>query len=134
MDARRAWSAAPQGRPMAPIMADLMVLAKLATPVVIARLGIMAMGLTDALVVGRYSAVQLGYHALGWAPTAVVLVVSISLLSGIQVMTSRAIGEGRPHLAGAVLAARAGVRAHDRRRRHGHIAGVRAALPSRRRP
>lgn len=103
MDARRAWSAAPQGRPMAPIMADLMVLAKLATPVVIARLGIMAMGLTDALVVGRYSAVQLGYHALGWAPTAVVLVVSISLLSGIQIMTSRAIGEGRPHLAGAVL-------------------------------
>jgi MATE family multidrug resistance protein len=89
MDARRAWSTGPMGQPMALILADLMVLAKLATPVVIARLGIMGMGLTDALVVGRYSAIQLGYHALGWAPTAVVLVVSISLLSGIQVMTSR---------------------------------------------
>jgi len=88
---------------MALIMADLMVLAKLATPVVISRLGIMAMGLTDALVVGRYSAIQLGYHALGWAPTSVVVVVAISLLSGIPVMTSRAMGEGRPHLAGAVL-------------------------------
>ena len=103
MDARRAWLAAPEGRPATPILDDLKALAKLATPVVISRLGVMAMGLTDALVVGRYSAVELGYQALGWAPTSVVLVVGMSLLSGIPVMTSRAIGEGRPDLAGAVL-------------------------------
>jgi len=103
MDARRAWPAALRSQPAAAILNDLKVLAKLATPVVISRLGIMAMGLTDALVVGRYSAIQLGYHALGWAPTSVVVVVAISLLSGIPVMTSRAMGEGKPHLAGAVL-------------------------------
>ena len=103
MNARGAWSAALRGQSATAILNDLKVLAKLATPVVISRLGIMAMGLTDALVVGRYSAVQLGYHALGWAPTSVIVVVAVSLLSGIPVMTSRAIGEGRRHLAGAVL-------------------------------
>ena len=103
MNARRAWLTARLSVSATAILNDLKVLAKLAAPVVISRLGIMGMGLTDAIVVGRYSAVQLGYHALGWAPTSVVVVVAISLLSGIPVMTSRAMGEGRPDLAGAVL-------------------------------
>ena len=58
-------------------------------------------GLTDALVVGRYSALQLSYHALGWAPTAVLVNVAVTLLTGVPVMTSRVIGQGRRHLAGA---------------------------------
>jgi MATE family multidrug resistance protein len=78
-------------------------LTRLAGPVVLARLGIMSMGLTDAIVVGRYSAEQLGFHALGWAPTAVVVTMVVGLLSGVQVMTARAVGEDRPHEAGAVL-------------------------------
>lgn len=75
----------------------------LAGPVIVARLGIMAMGLTDSIVVGRYSATQLGYHALGWTPNGLVLTAAVGLLSGVQVMTSRAIGEGHPERAGAVL-------------------------------
>ena len=75
----------------------------LAAPVAGARLGIMAMGLTDTIVVGRFSATQLGYHALGWAPTAVMLTTSVGLLNGVQVMTSRAMGEGRPERTGAVF-------------------------------
>ena len=86
-----------------PVRRDLAQLLKLSGPVVVARLGIMAMGLSDAVVVGRYSATQLGYHALAWAPTAVVVTMSIGLLTGIQVMTARAIGEGRRHETGAVL-------------------------------
>ena len=82
---------------------DLAQLLKLSGPVVVARLGIMAMGLSDAIVVGRYSATQLGYHALAWAPTSVVITMVVGLLSGIQVMTARAIGEGRRDLTGAVL-------------------------------
>ena len=103
MDARRAGSALEPERPIAAIRNDLKVLAKLAGPVVISRVGIMTMGLTDALVVGRYSALQLSYHALGWAPTSVVLTVAVTLLTGVPVMTSRAIGEGRRSQAGAVL-------------------------------
>ncbi len=78
-------------------------LLKLAGPVMLGRLGIMAMGLTDTIVVGRYSSTQLGYHALGWAPTAVVLTTAVGLLNGVQVMTSRALGEGRPDKTGAVF-------------------------------
>lgn len=96
-------AAAPPGVGGAAVRNDLIELLALAWPVVISRIGIMTMGLTDALVVGQYSAVQLGYHALGWAPTAVVLTVGLGLLSGVQVMTSRAFGEGRLHETGAVL-------------------------------
>lgn len=78
-------------------------LLRLAGPNVASRLGIMAMGLTDAIVVGQYSAVELGYHALGWAPTSTVLVAGIGLLMGVQVLTARHIGAGRPELTGAVL-------------------------------
>ena len=78
-------------------------LLKLAWPVVLARLGIMTMGLTDAIVVGRHSAEELAYHALGWAPTSVLLTTAVGLLMGVQVMTARLIGEGRPHAIGGVL-------------------------------
>lgn len=78
-------------------------LLRLAGPNVVSRLGVMAMGLTDAIVVGHYSAVELGYHALGWAPTVTVLVAGIGLLLGVQVLTARHIGAGRPERTGAVL-------------------------------
>src|SRR5213595_3278503 len=96
-------AASPAGGAPASIRSDFAQLWRLAWPVVFSRLGIMTMGLTDALVVGQYSPVQLGYHALGWAPTAVVLTVGLGLLTGVQVMTSRMVGEGRRHEAGAVL-------------------------------
>jgi MATE family multidrug resistance protein len=78
-------------------------LLRLAGPVVVSRLGIMAMGVVDTIVVGRYSATQLGYHALGWAPTGVVLTTALGLLYGIQVMTAQALGDGRAADTGAIL-------------------------------
>lgn len=78
-------------------------LLRLSAPIVMSRLGVMAMGLTDAIVVGQYSAEQLGLHALGWAPTVTVLVAGIGLLLGVQVMTARFIGAGTPEKTGAVL-------------------------------
>jgi MATE family multidrug resistance protein len=83
--------------------ADLRELTRLAGPVILNRLGVMVMGLTDAIVVGRYSARELGYHALGWAPTMTVLTTAIGLLLGVQVLAARRIGEGRRDEAGAVL-------------------------------
>lgn len=91
------------GGPDHPVRQELTALLTLSWPVVLSRLGIMAMGLTDAIVVGRYSAIQLGYHALAWAPTSVVVTMAIGLLTGVQVMTARAIGEGRRQETGAVL-------------------------------
>src|SRR5258705_1717686 len=103
MDRRAAQASSLPGGAPHPVRSELGALLKLSGPVVLARLGIMMMGLTDALVVGRYSATQLGYHALAWAPTSVVVTMAIGLLAGVQVMTARRIGEGRREETGAVL-------------------------------
>lgn len=75
----------------------------LAWPVVLARIGIMTMGLTDAIVVGNFSNVELAYHSLAWAPTSIVVTTAVGLMLGVQVMTARMLGEGRRHAVGAVL-------------------------------
>ncbi|MDP3175439.1 MAG: MATE family efflux transporter [Phenylobacterium sp.] len=82
---------------------EMRELLTLAWPVVLSRLGVMAMGLSNAVVVGRYSGRELGYHAIAWAPSSVAITASIGLLMGVQVMTARAIGEGRREEVGAVL-------------------------------
>ena len=78
-------------------------LLKLAWPVVLARLGIMTMGLTDAIVVGHYASRELAFHSLAWAPSSVVLTTAVGLMMGVQVMTARLLGEGRKAEVGAVL-------------------------------
>lgn len=84
------------------LSALLRSLTRLAAPVAVARLGIMGMGVTDTIVVGHLAPDELSDLALGWAPTSVLLVTGIGLLLGVQVLTARAIGEGRPTSAGAV--------------------------------
>lgn len=96
---RDAAASAPRGA----VMSDLIELLRLSGPVVLSRLGIMVMGLTDAIVVGRFSAEQLGFHAMAWAPSSVFVTMTVGLLVGAQVMTSRAIGADRLHDTGAVL-------------------------------
>lgn len=86
--------------PSRTVLRDLLALA---WPVVLARIGIMTMGLTDALVVGNHSGEQLAFHALAWAPTSIVLTTAVGLMMGVQVMTARLLGEGREAEVGAVL-------------------------------
>lgn len=76
----------PEGREQDVVRRETAELWKLSWPVVLSRLGIMAMGLSDAIVVGRFSATELGYHALAWAPTSVVVTMAVGLLTGVQVM------------------------------------------------
>lgn len=90
-------------RPASPLKTDLSDLLRLAGPVAAARLGVMAMGLTDVLVVGRHSSVELGYLALSWGLTAVLVTAAIGILSGVPVLTARYIGQGREDLIGGVL-------------------------------
>ncbi len=75
----------------------------LAWPVVLARIGIMTMGLTDAIVVGNYASRELAFHSLAWAPHSIIVVTAVGLLFGVQVMTARMLGEGREAEVGAVL-------------------------------
>jgi len=81
----------------------LRALLALATPVVLSRLGVMLMGLTDTIIVGHYSAQELAYLALAWAPTMVVLTTAIGLLTSVQVLASQRVGEGLEEETGAVL-------------------------------
>lgn len=76
---------------------------RLSWPVALGRLGIMGMGVADTVMVGQFAPNELAHQALGWAPTSVLLVAGIGLLTGVQVLSARAIGEGRRHHAGAVL-------------------------------
>jgi MATE family multidrug resistance protein len=85
-----------------PAPALLPALLRLSWPVALARLGIMGMGVADTVMVGQLAPQELPAQALGWAPTAVLLVGGIGLLTGVQVLTARAVGEGRPADAGAV--------------------------------
>lgn len=78
-------------------------LVNLAWPVVLSRLGIMTMGLTDAIVVGNYASQELAFHALGWAPTSIIVTTAVGLMFGVQVMTARLLGEGRRSETGAVF-------------------------------
>lgn len=83
-------------------MRDLIArLVQLAWPVTLARLGIMGMGVCDAIVVGQLAPSELPHQALGWAPTAVWLVSGIGMLAGVQVLAARAIGAGDHRAAGA---------------------------------
>jgi multidrug resistance protein, MATE family len=75
-------------------------LLRLAWPVTLARLGIMAMGLCDVIVVGQLAPAELPYQALGWAPTGVMLVTGVGLLTGVPVLAARGIGAGQPAIAG----------------------------------
>lgn len=83
--------------------ATLKDLLHLAWPVVLARIGIMTMGLTDAIVVGNYASRELAFHSLAWAPHSIIVVTAVGLLFGVQVMTARMLGEGRRSEVGAVL-------------------------------
>lgn len=83
--------------------ASLKDLLHLAWPVVLARIGIMTMGLTDAIVVGNYASRELAFHSLAWAPHSIIVVTAVGLLFGVQVMTARMLGEGRREEVGAVL-------------------------------
>lgn len=103
MSGEAAVAAPGKGVAAHPIRGDLARLLRLAGPVVVSRLGVMTMGLTDTVVVGRYSATQLGYLALAWAGASAVFGATLGLLSGVQVMASRALGEGKSEATGAVL-------------------------------
>ncbi|WP_298745499.1 MATE family efflux transporter [uncultured Brevundimonas sp.] len=83
--------------------ATLNDLLHLAWPVVLARIGIMTMGLTDVIVVGNFSGLELAYSSLALAPTATVVTTAVGLMMGVQVMTARFLGEGRREEVGAVL-------------------------------
>jgi MATE family multidrug resistance protein len=77
-------------------------LVRLAGPVIVARLGIVAMMLVDTVIVGRFSAQELAYQGIGLAVLGTLLVTGVGLMMGTMVMTASAYGAGRFRECGAV--------------------------------
>lgn len=67
-------------------------LTRLALPVMISRAGVLTMVLIDTIMVGRYSATELAYQGIGWAPVVVLTTTGIGLLMGTMVVVANALG------------------------------------------
>jgi MATE family multidrug resistance protein len=83
----------PRVRQLARTELDPMV--RLATPVVLAEVGWMTMGLVDTMMVGRVSAEALGGVAVGGALFFTVALFAMGLLMGLDYEVSHAFGAGR---------------------------------------
>lgn len=75
---------------------------RLSWPVIVARSGVMAMGLVDTIMVGHFSTTELAYLSIGQMPFMPVFLILLGLLMGTVVMTSSAFGAGNFKECGAV--------------------------------
>jgi multidrug resistance protein, MATE family len=74
----------------------------LAGPVAGSNVLVMLMGLVDSIIVGRNSAVELAELALAWTLNGTAMVAMMGLLVGVQVLSARRFGEGRPDAIGVI--------------------------------
>jgi multidrug resistance protein, MATE family len=74
----------------------------LAGPVAGSNVLVMLMGLVDSIVVGRDSPTELAELALAWSLNGTAMVGLMGLLVGVQVLSARRFGEGRPEAIGAI--------------------------------
>lgn len=90
-------------RPSPDVGAEIRTLARLAWPVVLGQVGLIAMGIEDLLVVGRLGEEATGGIGLGTAWTFAALAFGMGTASGIDPLVSQAYGAGRPRDAVAAL-------------------------------
>ncbi len=83
------------------VLGHLADLYRLALPVVVSRAGVLAMTVADTVIVGRYSAVELGHLSLGVAVHLPLLLTVMGLLTGTTVAAAQAMGRGDPAECGA---------------------------------
>ncbi|MEM8811870.1 MAG: MATE family efflux transporter [Pseudomonadota bacterium] len=76
---------------------------ELALPIAAARTLIVIVFIVDTMMTAWAGADQLAYLALGVAPQLTLMLVAIGALQAVPVLTSQAIGAGRPERAGDIL-------------------------------
>lgn len=91
-----------EGLPPTDIRRHVVDLIRLATPVVIARIGIITLSFVDTVMVGHFSAQELAYQGIALAPLGAVVMTGVGLLTGVLVFAANAHGAGSPTAAGAV--------------------------------
>ncbi|MGD1886220.1 MAG: MATE family efflux transporter [Cohaesibacteraceae bacterium] len=74
----------------------------LAGPLILSRVGLIAMTTTDVVVLGRAGADELAYYVLGYAIVDSLIAVMAGLQLGVPILTARTLGEGRAEQAAAI--------------------------------
>jgi len=85
-----------------PVVRHLAELFPLAWPVIVSRAGIMLMVVVDTIMVGRYSAIELGYLGIGAGTVSLLVVSGLGLILGTQVLAASAFGSGAWRECGAI--------------------------------
>ena len=80
---------------MSALWQDIKTLGNLAWPVVISRVGILTLGITDTVMVGRYASEELAYLGIGMVPSNIYILIMIGLLMGTSVLVSNRFGAGQ---------------------------------------
>ena len=89
---------------MATLWKDIKTLSELAWPVVISRVGILTLGITDTIMVGRYASEHLAYLGIGMVPSNIYILIMIGMLMGTSVLVSNRYGAKQYKQTGEVLA------------------------------
>ena len=84
------------------VRADGRALNHLVWPIIVSRLGILTLFLTDFVMVGHYDAKHIAYLGLGVTPATVFVPAIIGLLMGTMVLVTQAYGAKNYKLCGAV--------------------------------
>jgi multidrug resistance protein, MATE family len=88
---------------LAPLRAELAAATRLATPVALAQLGMMSMGVIDTIMLGHLSANALAAGALGHMVTITLMMVGYGVLSALDPLIAQAYGAGDNRALGAHL-------------------------------
>src|SRR5438876_9140549 len=75
-----------------PTLAELRNLARLAVPITLVQLALMALGVEDSMVVGRWSAAGLAGISIGALYSFTILSFGMGLLMGLEPIISQAVG------------------------------------------
>lgn len=108
-------SSAPQGvvdSPVVPpgtVVEEAQHLAGLAWPVVLAQVGMVAMGVVDLFVAGQLGAVSMGAIGVGHTLGFAAMVPAMGTASGVDPIVAQAYGAGTPRVAGAAALKCAGL-------------------------
>jgi MATE family multidrug resistance protein len=82
---------------------DMIDLVRLSVPVAISRASFMLMGLTDAVLLGRYAPGELPYVLNGWLPIGVMFGFGMGLMIGVQVLTAELNGSDKGNETGRIF-------------------------------
>ena len=82
--------------------ARVRVIAKLAAPVTMARLGMIVLIMVDTAMTGHFSTSELAYYSLAQAVHMVCMLIGVGMLIGTAILCAQSVGAGEPRECGVI--------------------------------